>query len=171
MKTTHLLPRIAAALLLGAMLMCSAPKAQAAEKSLGVSLGYLTKNHSCIGGLHFDYRVARPLRLALDAQYAFRHKGTDAYDFNFNVEVPFTFSRVTVYPLIGLGLWCWNKADYDPVTDDDVTHRDTRMAFNLGAGVDYRIKPSLKLTLRGMSSMMTHHYTTGVIQMGIAFVF
>lgn len=163
MKLTHTLRMLACSMALACLLPA------AAETSLGVQAGYVTKNESAIGGLHFDHSFLPFLRVAIEGQYAFKHGGKDAFDFNLNAEAPVGFGRWRVYPIAGVGVWSWSHSQ--PHDSDDSNSRKTKISCNLGAGFDYRVTPSLRLSLRGTGAIMSRHYTAGVFTVGIGYVF
>lgn len=151
--------------------------AQRGEKSLGIKGGYNTHNESAIGGLYFQYRFSRYFRIAPDVEYVFRHSGKDALSINCNAHVPFALAatgRVNVYPLAGLNYTSWNyhpsKPDVAGDTGDDVSSRVNRLGLNVGAGLEYYIKPTLKIAFEGKYTMARHD-NFGGISLSIGYIF
>lgn len=155
--------------------------AQRGEKSFGIRAGYNTRNESASGGLYFQYRFSHWLRLAPDVEYVFRHSGEDALSLSCNVHVPLSLSaseRVAVYPLAGLNYTSWNyhQPGSNPMLrkvagdDDDVVSRVNRLGLNVGAGLEFYVKPTLKLSVEGKYTVASH-YNFGAVSVSIGYVF
>lgn len=145
------------------------------EKSLGVAVGYNTRNESPTAGIFFQYSVSSYLRIAPDITYTLRRGGTDALGINVNLQVPFQLGSVkgfNIYPLAGVNYTSWNfHGKTGRIESDDVTSRLNRLGLNLGAGLEYSIKPTLKLQLQGKYVFTKSHCSTGVIAVGIGYTF
>jgi hypothetical protein len=143
------------------------------EKSLGFRAGYTSSNRSAVAGMYFQYAFSSHFRLAPDVDYSFRHNGNDAFSINLNAHVPFGFSqnRFAVYPLAGLNYTSWNiHHKYDIDNNDDTKSRVDRLGLNVGAGIGYYAKPSLKLAFEG-KYRCTRDYNSGVLTVSIGYVF
>lgn len=137
------------------------------DKSLGVEGGYISHNRSASAGLAFDYAFSSHFVLAPSIDIVFPHYSKSAALFNLDCHVPFRFSspsNVEFFPLVGIGFNSWRyKGD---TVNDSVTH----LGVNLGAGLQWRVKPSLKLFLKARYTFATEVRTTA-LQVGIAHVF
>lgn len=146
----------------------------AAEKAVGIRVGYATRNDCPLAGLSFQYTLKPHFRIAPSADYLFRHHGTDAFAFNLNAQFPIALTpagRCRFYPLVGLAYYNWshhNAEDLD--LHRDVTSHTIRMGLNAGAGFEVLCTPTLKLSLEGKAALMKS-YSEGVFNIGIAYVF
>lgn len=153
-----------------------ATTASARENSMGVRLGYNTRNSSPAAGLWFQHEFTRHFRLAPNVDYIFRHDNTDALSFNCNAQFPFRFGQYeafAVYPLAGLNYTSWNyHHDDNPAVEgvDDVTSRNNRFGFNAGAGLEYRVTPTLKLALEAKGTLVKS-YSSATITLSIGYIF
>ena len=152
----------------------SAPAATRGKKSVGIRAGYTTGNSSAVAGLYFQYAFSERFRIAPDADYTFRHEGTDAFSINLNAHVPFdlgTSRRWEVYPLAGLNYTSWNIHRRSSLRDnDDSKSRVDRLGFNAGAGIGFHATPTLKFALEG-KYRWTRHYNSGVFTLSIGYMF
>lgn len=125
------------------------------EKTLGLRAGYNSYNREPLAGAQFSYRFNRLLRLAPSVDYIFRRDGRDALTFNVNMDFVFPLAdgRCSLFPLAGINYSSWNYHLSGPhgssATTDDVSSRISRIGLNAGAGVDFNITGSLKLSLTG----------------------
>ncbi len=121
-----------------------------------------------MAGLYFQYAFSSRFRLAPDVDYSFRNRGQDAFSFNINGHFPLTApaSRLTAYPLAGLNYTTWNTRN----NADDSRSRTDRLGLNVGAGVDYRVTPTLKLGAEA-KFRWAHNYNSGVITVAIGYRF
>lgn len=163
------------AALLAALTMCAMPchGAGKGEKSVGLRGGYTTSNESAIAGLYFQYSFSDRFRIAPDIDYSFRNNGTDAISLNLNAHVPFSLAagRAAFYPLAGLNYTSWNIHKRLEIEDnDDAKSRIDRLGFNIGAGFEYYVKPTLKLGFEG-KYRWTKDYDSGVFNLSIGYVF
>ena len=142
------------------------------EKSLGLRVGYVTRNESALAGLYFQYSFTDYFRLSPDIDYVFRHHNEDALDLNLNAHFPFRLGvsgRFSMYPLVGMNYTSWNLHTHDE-NSDDVTTRDSHLGLNIGGGMEYYITPTLKLNFEG-KFQWTKRADTGVFLVGIGYVF
>lgn len=165
------------AAIIAAMLVCVLPDSASAlgkgEKSLGFRAGYTSSNQSAVAGMYFQYAFSSHFRLAPDVDYSFRHNGNDAFSINLNAHVPFGFSadRLAFYPLAGLNYTSWNIHKIDDIADnDDTKSRIDRLGLNVGAGLEYYVKPTLKLAFEG-KYRWTRDYNSGVFTVSIGYIF
>lgn len=141
------------------------------EKTLGVRAGYVSRNTSPSAGIYFEYRFSRHFRLAPNIVYAFRNDGTDAFFFNVDTHYPVALgsTRTEFYPIAGVSVAAWNSKH--PLTEQgDVTSRATRLGLNAGAGISYKVTPTLKLSLEGRYNCVKG-YSTGLFSLGIGYCF
>lgn len=168
------LKRLYATLVLGLMGLCLLPGINAAEKAVGVRVGYSTRNECPLAGLSFQYSFSKHFRLAPAADYMFRHHGVDAFIFNINTQYPFALTandRWRVYPIAGISYCNWNRHVSDAEnTGKDVSLHTTRFGANLGVGLEYFCTPTLKLSVEGKYNMVKS-YSAGMFNLGIAYVF
>ena len=143
------------------------------EKSLGFRAGYTSSNQSAVAGMYFQYAFSRHFRLSPDVDYSFRHNGNDALSINLNAHVPFGLSadRFAIYPLAGLNYTSWNIHEIKDIEDNnDAKNRVDRLGMNVGAGIEYYAKPSLKLAFEG-KYRWTKDYDSGVFNVSIGYIF
>lgn len=147
---------------------------RAAEKSVGVRVGYATRNDCPLAGLSFQYSLSPHFRLAPSADYLFRHHGTDAFAFNLNAQFPLSLSsnnKWRFYPLVGLAYYNWSHHYAEDVDyHKDVTSHTTRLGLNAGAGFEVMCTSTLKLSVEGKAALMKS-YSEGVFNFGISYVF
>lgn len=160
-------------ILLTLLLLLSASEALAqhekGRKSFGVGAGYVTRNNSATAGLRFSYCISPHLRFAPSIDYAFSNESTDGLIFNLDVQNPFQLGvsrRLWIYDLIGVSYTSWANKPVEP----DVTTRTNRLGVNLGAGLEYSIKPSLKISVEARLCAVKG-YSSGLFMAGIAYVF
>lgn len=139
------------------------------EKSVGLRGGYTGANRSAVAGVYFQYSFSDKLRIAPDIDYSFRHRGTDAISLNLNLHSPFTLAPgAAFYPLAGLNYTSWNI--HRTVDIDDAKSRVDRLGFNIGGGVEYYVKTTLKLALEG-KYRWTRDYDSAVFTLSIGYIF
>lgn len=135
------------------------------EKSLGVTGGYVTHNRSASAGLAFDYAFSGHFVLAPAIDVVFPHYGESAALVNLDCHLPFRFtspSSIEFFPLVGVGINSWRYKEEGEAT--------TKLGLNLGAGLQWRLKPSLKIFLKARYTFASEVRTTA-LQVGIAHVF
>lgn len=143
--------------------------AQRGEKSFGPRLGFVSHNESAMGGLVFQYSLSKNVRLAPHACIVFRHQEEDALLVGLDVQFPIkTGPKVNIYPIAGVGYSSWTRHNVDD--DRDATTHVNRMSLTAGAGVELRVKDSLKLFIEGQY-VYVKHYDGAMVDVGIAFVF
>ena len=155
-------------------LVCPAAAAQVdrGEKMIGVKAGYVTRNESAIAGLSFRYAVSPWVRLVPEVACVFRHHNDDAFIFDINAQVPFSFgtSKVDLYPLAGVTFNSWTRHYTEPVMDDDVSRRISRFGANLGAGFDLRCTPSLNFGIEAKYTFVKS-FTSAYVTASLSYVF
>lgn len=145
--------------------------AQRGEKTLGIRAGYNTRNESAMTGIYFQYRFSKHFRIAPNADYIFRHHGTDALSVNGNVHFPFALSpRWNIYPLAGINFTMWNHRSENLENTDDVSTRSNKFGLNAGGGLEWYATPTLKIMLEGKYCWVKD-FDTGAITLGIGYVF
>lgn len=158
------------------------------SKSVGLRGGFTTRNTTASAGLYFSYQFTEHFRFAPKVDYAFRHKGVDAFSFNFDTEMPIALSpsgRVNFYPIAGLNyttltsheglqdivapMLLAEDSDTD-ISSDDSSQRVNRFGLNLGAGLEYFATPSLRLALEAKCQLIKQ-YTGGWFTISIGYMF
>ncbi|MEF2643500.1 MAG: outer membrane beta-barrel protein [Paramuribaculum sp.] len=150
------------------------------QKSVGLRGGFTTRNTTATAGLYFSYRFTEHFRFAPKVDYAFRHKGIDAFSFNFDTEMPIaldgTTGRVNFYPIAGLNYSTFTSHnDEGPVEEldennDDSSQRTSRFGLNFGAGIEYFATPTLRLAFESKFLLMKQ-YSGGWFNVSIGYVF
>lgn len=157
------------------------PVVSARENSMGVRIGYNSRNSSPTAGLWFQHEFAPHFRLAPNVDYIFRKDNTDALSINCNAQFPIHFGQsgsFAFYPLAGLNYTSWNyhytdDPDISDSTADgagDVTSRKNRFGINGGAGLEYRVTPTLKLALEAKGTFVKS-YSSATVTISIGYVF
>ncbi|MDE6346061.1 MAG: porin family protein [Muribaculaceae bacterium] len=157
------------------------PSVSARENSMGIRVGFNTRNSSPAAGLWFQHEFAPHFRLAPNIDYIFRRNDTDALSINCNGQFPIHFGgsgAFVFYPLAGLNYTSWNyHHNDDPDISDsssdgngDVTSRKNRFGFNAGAGLEYRVSPTLKLALEAKGTLVKS-YSSATVTLSIGYVF
>ena len=149
--------------------------AVAGENSFGLRIGFNTRNTVPVAGLWFRHSFNSHFRLSPSADYHFRNNNTDALALNCNAQFPFALgqSRFQVYPFAGINYTSWNihrNKDIEQRSADDVTTRFNRFGINVGAGVEYRVSPTMVLTLEAKTTLIKS-YSSGCFTLGIGYCF
>lgn len=140
--------------------------AHAHEKSVGLRAGYTTNNETGIAGVYFQYRFTDKFRLAPSMDYYFSHHNTDAYSFNVDAQVPFDLTnKFEIYPLAGFTFSLFNHHNMD-----DSSSRTNRFGINAGAGVAYKVSPSLRLGFEAKYQYLKH-FSSGIFNLSIGYIF
>ena len=126
------------------------------RKSLGVKTGYITLNKTATAGIELQYAFSRHFVLAPSIDYVFRNESMDGLMINLDYHGPWQLD-----PAAGM-----TGTDIN----DDVTTRVNRVGLNFGAGIDYYVSPTLKLSLQGKFNWIKDH-NTGLFNLGISYVF
>lgn len=158
-----------------ALLWSVAPAAAAGrgEKSFGPRIGYVSRNSTASAGLAFEYSFSRHVRISPEVGIIFRHRGKDGLGLAANVHFPIDVrsdGKAAFYPLAGISFTSWGLHNLDPDEQKDVTTHTNCVGFNAGAGFEYRVRPSLKLSIEARYTLM-RHFPTAQIAAGISFVF
>lgn len=150
------------------------------QKSVGLRGGFTTRNTTAMAGLYFSYRFSDHFRFAPKVDYAFRHKGIDAFSFNFDTEMPIALDgmvgKVNFYPIAGLNYSTFTS--HNPSGDirnlsedsDDASQRTSRFGLNFGAGIEYFATPTLRLAFESKCLLMKQ-YSGGWFNASIGYVF
>lgn len=141
------------------------------EKSFGPKMGYVSRNKSVAAGLQFEYAFSRHVRIAPEIDIAFRNNNTDALAVGIDVHFPFSLAaadRFAVYPMAGVSYTSWGIHGVEE--EKDVTTHENRFGVDAGAGLEFRVTSSLKLSVEGKYIFMKD-YGTALATARIAYVF
>lgn len=143
------------------------------EKTIGLLAGYVTRNSSPVAGVDFTYRMSRHFRLEASADYIFRHHGEDAFGLNLNAQFPIALNvsrKWEIYPMAGLNFSMFNRKK--EITSEMVanSNRVNRLGLNAGAGVDYNVSSTMRLSLEGQATLLKG-YSYGSFAASIAYIF
>lgn len=141
------------------------------EKSFGPKVGYVSRNKTVSAGLQFEYAFSRHVRISPEVDIAFRHENTDALAIGVDMHFPFSLAaadRVAVYPLAGVNYTSWSFHGVEE--EKDVTTHANRFGMSAGAGLEFRVTGSLKLSVEGKYLFMKD-YGTALAAARIAYVF
>lgn len=146
-------------------------------KSVGVKTGYVTLNKTATAGIELQYAFSRHFVLAPSIDIIFRNENLDGMMFNLDYHGPWqldTNGRWYFYHILGLNYASWSRHT-DALTregddNDDVTLRTNRFGLDFGAGIDYYVRPTLKLSFQGKFNWLKDH-NTGLFNLGISYVF
>lgn len=130
------------------------------EKTVGLAAGFHSCNRSAVAGIEFTYRFSAHFRLAPSVAYVFRHHDKDALVLNVNAQVPFQVSdRCDIYPFAGVNYSSWNRhGDLRRLDEShDVGYRTTRLGLNAGAGANFNVSASLRLSITAGYSFVKDH--------------
>ena len=157
------------------LLLPSVALAQKGEKSVGLRAGFTTRETTAAAGLYFSYRFSEHFRLSPKVDYAFRHNGTDAFSFNFDAEVPVALnqtSSVIFYPIGGLNYSTFSTHSQivDEETTLDSSERSNHFGLNLGAGIEYRPTPTLRLAFESKCQLIKQN-TGGWFTLSLGYIF
>lgn len=165
MKTKRFIAIIS---LFSAIIFSSAPIASAkgGETSIGLRTGYTTRVQAPIAGLYLQYSFKDHIRVEADIDYAFRHKGFDSYSINGNFQMPYAVAsdRFRVFPIVGLNYTSRN------VKHDEASTRKNRFGVNVGAGAEYMVTSSLKLSAQTKYTYVKD-FDAGIFTVSIGYVF
>jgi opacity protein-like surface antigen len=166
------LPFAAAAMLAVAPVTTSAQSSHH-EKTVGVTLGYVSRNQSAIAGIDFTYRFSQHLRFAPEILYAFQHHSEDALIANVDFHVPFQVSpRCDIYPLVGLNYTGWTFHHSRSAEQEllDVTTRSTHFGLNFGGGINANISSTMSVGFEARWAWVKN-YNTALLSAKIAYRF
>lgn len=147
--------------------------------SFGVKTGYVTLNKTASAGIELQYAFSNHFVLAPSIDYVFRNENLDGLLFNLDYHGPWQLDKDGkwyFYHILGVNYASWSthtKAapdDNGHYNDDDVTTRFNRVGLDFGAGFDYYVRPTLKLSLQGKFNWIKDH-NTGLFNIGISYVF
>lgn len=148
-------------------------------KSVGIKTGYVTLNKTATAGIELQYAFSRHFVLAPGIDMIFRNENLDGMMFNLDYHGPWQLDkdgRWYFYHILGANYASWSshlKNVSDQGSDDkndDVTQRTNRFGLDFGAGVEYYVRPTLKLSLLGKFNWLKG-YNTGLFNLGISYVF
>ncbi|MDE5785284.1 MAG: porin family protein [Duncaniella sp.] len=164
--------------LLAATAFQSSAQVEKGQKSLGFHGGYATYNTSALAGVSFQYTFSRHFRLAPSVDYIFNHKDTDGLMFNIDYHGPVSLNAahtIYFYHLLGLNYASWHHAAKRPAPEEgapgsDVSSRENNFGLDVGAGFEWYVRPTLRLSLEGKFNWI-RHADTGLFYLGISYVF
>lgn len=143
------------------------------EKTLGIELGYASRNNSAITGIEFTYRFSRCFRLAPAINYTFRHDNTDALALNINAQIPFSLNKQgswELFPIAGIGYTSWNFHSPKGWLDEDVTTRRNRLGLNIGVGTGVNVSSGMRLGAK-VEFALNQGYSSANALAFIAYIF
>ncbi|MCM1348874.1 MAG: porin family protein [Firmicutes bacterium] len=145
------------------------------EKSVGLRGGFTTRQTTATAGLYFSYRFTEHFRISPKMDYAFRHKGTDAFSFDMDFEMPFSLSpsgKANFYPIAGLNYSTFSTHTIftEDNGSDDTSQRSNEFGLALGAGVEYFATPTLRLAFES-KGILIKKYSGGWFNVSIGYVF
>ena len=149
--------------------------------SFGVKTGYVTFNKTATAGIELQYAFSPHFVLAPNVDYIFRNEGLDGLLVNLDYHGPWQLDKAgrwKFYHILGVNYASWSSHEKtlpDGGSDggnvnDDVTSRFNRIGLNFGAGIEYYVRPSLKLSLQGRFNWIKEH-NAGLFNLGISYVF
>lgn len=153
--------------------LAASGQVESGAKSLGIRGGYVSCTDAGTAGLAFQYTFTRHFRLSGEANYFFRHNGCDGASFSIDYHCPFLLGkRFYIYPIAGLNFASWHHRPDDGRHPDikDTSTRTTRIGLNTGAGLEYYVRSSLKLSLEGKYNWIKDD-NTAIVNLGISYVF
>ncbi len=165
--------KILAAILMAISVIGASAQVTTGDKAFGPKLGYVSHNSSAVAGLAFQYVVTHHVRLSPEIGCAFRNNGEDAFLLDMNVHMPFLLvdaGNADIYPLAGLAFNSWSDHAKSPVDNVDVTSHTNRFGLNLGAGVDLRCSPTLKVNIEAKYTLVKS-FSSAYLTAGISYIF
>ncbi len=165
-------------LLLVAVAVDAQAQVEKGQKSLGFHGGYATYNTSALAGVSFKYAFSRHFRLAPSVDYIFDHKDIDGLMFNIDYHGPVALNQactVYFYHVLGVNYASWHHGVPEAKTAGDepagdVSSRENHFGLDVGAGFEWYVNPTLRLSLEGKFNWI-RHANTGLFYLGISYVF
>lgn len=154
------------------VLLCaciSTSYAQKGESALGVNLNY--GNDTNLGlGLKYRYSFTDNWRIEPAFNYYFKHDYASMWDLGANVHYLFPVApQVSIYPLGGLS-YLHATAHLADLGEGWNNISDGKIGVNLGAGVDFKVAPNVKLNLE-LKYQIVDSYNQLVLSAGASFAF
>lgn len=151
------------------------------SKTFGLHTGYVTLNHSVTAGMEMTYAFSRKFVLAPSFDYVFRNENLDGLLVNIDYQGPWQLDssgRWYLYHIAGLNYASWSEhapkaaenGRTDAAADDDVTSRYNRFGLDVGAGIEWYVTPSMRLSAQGKFNWLKNH-NTGIFSIGIGYSF
>lgn len=161
-----------------AVILSSAASAQTSHgsKSFGIKTGYATINKSATAGIELQYAFSQHFVLAPSIDIVFRNECVDGMLVNLDYHGPWQLDkngRWNFYHILGVNYASWSdrsKSEPHDGVNDDVTLRTNRFGLDFGAGLEYYVRPTLKLSFQGKFNWLKS-YNTGLFNLGISYVF
>lgn len=165
-------------LLAATVIMQASAQVEKGQKSLGFHGGYATYNTSALAGVSFQYTFSQHFRLAPSVDYIFDNKDIDGLMFNIDYHGPVSLNAahtIYFYHLLGINYASWHHAAPGPDADEgapgnDVSTRKNKFGLDVGAGLEWYIRPTLRISLEGKFNWI-RHANTGLFYLGISYVF
>lgn len=128
---------------------------------IGGGVSYLTEGEGIFGlNLKGSYSFTPQIRAAASFNYLFPGNSVKAFIVDANAHYLVNASeKFSFYPLAGLA--------YYRMWLDSFSY--SKLGFNVGAGVDYKLNESLTLNLEGKYLLLEKGASTPVISAGVAF--
>jgi len=142
------------------------------NKSAGVNM-VIGSQRNIIGvGAKYRYNINKAFRVESSFNYLYNNNILNKWDLfeNAHLLIP-VHNQLRIYPLAGLGILQKRKNNY-PVIEDEWSNYDESdysifWAFNLGAGIDYRITDKLIINLeliqKSSDNINYTYLSTGII--------
>lgn len=132
------------------------------EKTLGITGGFATHNHSGYAGAYFQYTFVPHVRIAPEIDYVFRRHDSSAVKIDCDVQFPFRLARgFNIYPLAGLAFNAWSNTG---------ARNECRVGGNVGAGFDLYMTSNLKVSIQGKYSFLKD-VDGAFVGLGVGYVF
>lgn len=140
------------------------------EMEAGGKLGYVSENKSASITAFYHYTFSSHFRLSPEIGYTFRNNDKEAFTFDVNAHVPFSFTgeKVSFYPLAGLNFSSWTTHFSSPEFGSASKHR-SRFGVNLGAGFELSCSSRIKLLIEAKYCLIKS-YSSAQIAAGVSYV-
>ena len=155
-------------------------KGEKGVSSVGVIAGYAIESEKAVIGIDYRYNVLDRVRIAPSVLYAVKSDYTDTWYANADVHyLARITSKVTLYPLGGLGLSVWNynpdKSPLGELLDDlldiDDSETKTRLGLNLGFGGEVRATKDIICGAEFRYNWTSRYYNQAMILVRAAYYF
>lgn len=148
--------------------------AQQGTTAAGVYGAFGSENSNFGLGAKVQYGILDALRAEASFDYFFKKDYLTNMNASLNVHYLIPISeKFRVYPLAGVSYIYW-KADYEGAVDDalygDVDDSESKIGFNLGAGVEYDLTDKLSIFAEGRYQFVSD-FDQAVIGVGLTYKF
>lgn len=153
--------------------------AQKGEKTIGVNLSYGSEIKNIGIGVKGQYLFTDHIRGEASFDYFLKKYGLTMWDINANIHYLFNVGeKVKIYPLAGVGYVNFSGGveydyDYDYYTrayDDEGSSSISRIAINLGGGVQYGLTERININAE-VKYQIIENFNQIVPSIGVAFKF